>query len=415
MAVNNLDEANMVVAVAAGNSGAGDFAPPHVFPAGHYTIESPGSAERALTAGAFTVGHFVGVTVTDNDTSDTYAAAVGDFAHAGSTGDLSANLGTACTAIADDLSGMIALINRGTCTFSTKVRNAQDAGAEGVIIVNNVFGPPIAMGSDGTANQPTIDAVQVSKSDQAALNAATGDSFSIGSTLSYVADPAQSNYMAGFSSQGPTDVDYRVKPDVSAPGVNVLSSIPVSECGGDPCFAFFQGTSMATPHLAGSAAIVKWLHPTWPAWAIRSAVVNTADQNVLLKAATGAPETDVLVTGNGRENLLSAGQAFAVLSPVSVSFGAVPSGQGGSYSMPVTIMNTQGSGYTYSLSVGAGGGGISYSLSTSSIWLAAGASGTFWVNMTADKGADLGDHSAQLHVSGSAGYAHAIVYTFVKN
>ncbi len=68
--------------------------------------------------------------------------------------------------------------------------------------------------------------------------------------------------MAGFSSQGPTDVDFRVKPDVVAPGVNVLSSIPQSYCDRRRrCFAFFQGTSMASPHLAGAAAIVRQAAP----------------------------------------------------------------------------------------------------------------------------------------------------------
>jgi len=87
--------------------------------------------------------------------------------------------------------------------------------------------------------------------------------------------------MADFSSQGPTPGDYLIKPDVVAPGVNVLSSIPRSFCGGSNCWAFFSGTSMATPHLAGGAAILRWLYPNWSAAQMRSAIVNTADQNVL--------------------------------------------------------------------------------------------------------------------------------------
>ena len=67
IAVDNLDVANMVVAIAAGNSGPG-----------HYTIESPGSAARALTAGASTVGHFIGAPITVG--GNTYAGAIGDFA-----------------------------------------------------------------------------------------------------------------------------------------------------------------------------------------------------------------------------------------------------------------------------------------------------------------------------------------------
>jgi minor extracellular serine protease Vpr len=75
------------------------------------------------------------------------------------------------------------------------------------------------------------------------------------------------------------------------------------------CWAFFQGTSMATPHLAGLGAVVRGQHPVWTAAQVRSAIVNTADQNVLKKFSTGATETDVNIIGGGRDNLLSAVRA----------------------------------------------------------------------------------------------------------
>src|SRR5205823_9885279 len=122
------------------------------------------------------------------------------------------------------------------------------AGAVAVLVVNNVAGDPVAMAQDGTANQPTIPAYMVALSDRDALTAADGQAATIRAAKRYFLT-ANVDIMAAFSSQGPTDVDFRVKPDAVAPGVNVLSSIPVSFCGGAPCFAFFQGTSMATPHL----------------------------------------------------------------------------------------------------------------------------------------------------------------------
>src|SRR5207248_3136450 len=118
---------------------------------------------------------------------------------------------------------------------------------------------------------------------------------------------ANVDIMAAFSSQGPTDVDFRVKPDAVAPGVNVLSSIPVSFCGGAPCFAFFQGTSMATPHLAGSAAVVIQQHDGWSAAQVRSAIVNSAEQGVLKKSTDGTSlENDVNVIGAGRDDVAAA-------------------------------------------------------------------------------------------------------------
>jgi minor extracellular serine protease Vpr len=410
MAVDDLDQAGMISAVAAGNSGPG-----------HFTIESPGSAARALTAGASTVPHFVGAPLTVG--ASTYGLASGDFATV--TSDLTAPLGvvldgtalsTACSALpAGSLSGKIALISRGTCTFSTKIRNAQAAGAVAVIVVNNVAGDPTAMGQDGTANQPTIPAYMASLANKAALMAANGQSATIGAALQYFLT-TNADIMAGFSSQGPTDVDFRVKPDVVAPGVNVLSSIPHTFCKTPPCFAFFQGTSMATPHLAGSAAVVKGQHPTWSAAQVRSAVVNTADQSVLKDFQTGlSTVTDVNIIGTGRENLLSAVKTSVALDPVSVSFGSVPAISGITKTYNVTLTNLTGSAANFVLSAGSStGSGVVYSISPSSLPLGAGAQGTATVTMTASKGASAGGHQATLTITGGGASAHAAVFTYIK-
>ena len=82
------------------------------------------------------------------------------------------------------------------------------------------------MGQDGTPNQPTIPAYMVALASQAALMADNGAGDHDRSGVSAYFTSPNDDIMAGFSSQGPTDVDFRVKPDVVAPGVNVLSSIP---------------------------------------------------------------------------------------------------------------------------------------------------------------------------------------------
>jgi minor extracellular serine protease Vpr len=409
-AVDDLDQANMVVAVAAGNSGPG-----------HYTVESPGSAARALTAGASTVPHFVGAPVTVDGT--TYSAAIGDFELVDS--DLTAplavvtgstnGLDTACSTLSVDLTGTIALISRGTCTFSTKIRNAQDAGAAVVLVANNVAGDPIAMAEDGTPNQPTVPAYMVSFDDGQALLGSDGVSTTVGATLQYFLTN-NVDIMAGFSSQGPTDVDFRVKPDLVAPGVNVLSSIP-GDCGDLGCWAFFQGTSMATPHLAGAAAVVIGQHPDWSAAQVRSAIVNTADLGVLKDYLTGTiVVTDPNIQGAGRENLLSAVQATVGADPVSASFGAVPSGSGQTKSFVVSLSNLgdASESLTFSLSP-VSGTGVSYSVSPSSLALGAGESGTVTITATLDKRASAGDHQSYLSIlDGGLEVAHMAVYTLVK-
>ncbi|OLE97447.1 MAG: hypothetical protein AUG75_08205 [Cyanobacteria bacterium 13_1_20CM_4_61_6] len=410
IAVDNLDQANMVVAVAAGNSGPGLF-----------TVESPGAAARALTAGASTVPHFVGAPVTNS--GNTSGAAVGDFATV--TANLTAPLGvvfsaptvlsTACSALAaGSLAGRIALISRGTCTFSTKIRNAQAAGAAAVLVANNVAGDPVAMASDGTPSQPVVPAYMVARADGQVLKLVGGSSTTIGATLAYFLTP-NVDIMAGFSSQGPTDVDFRVKPDVVAPGVNVLSSIPAAFCAKPPCFAFFQGTSMATPHLAGSAAIVRQQHPGWSAAEVRSAIVNTGEQGVLKNFSTAAPETNVNVIGAGRENLDFAVHAVAALDPVSVSFGAVPSGGGQTKTFAVALKNLSAGTLVLDVSVTPGDSSVTYAVSPGVVTLLPGATTALTVTMAAVKGATPGHHQGKLDImSGGTSVAHAAVYTLIK-
>ena len=80
----------------------------------------------------------------------------------------------ACTASTTSHAGAIVVIERGSCSFSTKVRNAQAAGAVGVVIVDNEAGGPTVMAQDGTANQPTLPAVMVSHADGAGIRKCAG-------------------------------------------------------------------------------------------------------------------------------------------------------------------------------------------------------------------------------------------------
>lgn len=409
VAVDNLDQANMVVAISNGNEGPGSF-----------TVGSPGMAARGLTAGASSVPHFIGARVVAGGASR--GAATGDFAVVAA--DLTAplkvvagtvgGLGTACTALpAGSLSGGIALLSRGSCAFSVKVRVAQAAGASAVLVANNVAGDPTAMGGDGTPSQPTIPAYMVGQTDGQALKALDGQPATIGAALAYVLS-TNANIMAGFSSQGPTDVAFRVKPDVVAPGVNVLSSLPLHLCGGNPCFGFLSGTSMAAPHLAGSAAVVRRQHPDWSAAQVRSAIVNTARQGVLKGYADAAPVADVNVVGAGLEDLAAAVNAVVALDPVSIAFGGVPSGSGQSRTLTLTLTNLSGQAKAFSLEVGAQPSGVTYRVSPSNVSLAPGGSGEVRVTMEARAGA-TGPQQAVLDVQEAGrSVGHAALFTLMK-
>ena len=405
-AVNNLDQAGVVVAVAAGNGGPG-----------HFTVESPGKAERALTAGAATVGHFMSAAISAGGA--TFHGRPGDLATAETdvTGNLAVltaaptnsatGLSTACDALpAGSLTGQIAVVSRGTCFFSVKARNAEAAGAAAIVIVNNIAGDPIIMGTDGLASQPEIPAYMVSLSEGLVLKTKTG-SATVSAALSYFFS-GNNDKISDFSGQGPTNVDFRVKPDLVAPGENIISSWPAKDCAGVvTCFGFMQGTSMASPHLAGAAAVVLSTHPAWSSAQVRSAIVNSADEGTLRHWATFEPLSDPLVNGAGRLNVLSAVNAKVALDPVSVSFGAVPSGSGQTRMATVTLSRLASSGpITASVSPSTGTG-VEYSVSQ--------AGDVLTVTMTAAKDAGAGDHSARLSVSqGGVEVAHAVVYTLVK-
>jgi len=152
--VNSAVDAGVVVAIAAGNAGPGPG-----------TVESPGIADKVITVGASTNPHFIGIPVTVTSIG-TFGAAIGQFANfvpALTATYVTTSPTNGCTAISGSLAGEIALIARGTCSFSTKIRNAQTAGALGVIVYNSQQGDPVAMAQDGTPNQPTIPAVMVSR------------------------------------------------------------------------------------------------------------------------------------------------------------------------------------------------------------------------------------------------------------
>ncbi|WP_327169002.1 S8 family peptidase [Streptomyces subrutilus] len=119
---------------------------------------------------------------------------------------------------------------------------------------------------------------------------------------------------ASFSSRGPAGLDHTLKPEIAAPGVGISAAA----AGGRGVYAYqsMSGTSMATPHVAGAAAIVKQRHPDWTARQIKAALVGSANTRV---------PGDVRETGGGRLDVKAAVDT-AVLS--------APAVQGGAYNWP---------------------------------------------------------------------------------
>ncbi|VAI41760.1 unnamed protein product [Triticum turgidum subsp. durum] len=165
-----------------------------------------------------------------------------------------------------------------TDTTRENIDNIMSAGAAGVVLLN------------GESNGYTIEledynssVVQVSTNDGAILrayatsttNSSAGAIFSYHNTLLGV-HPAP--VVASFSSRGPSiDIPGVLKPDVLAPGLNILAAWPPGTDSVLGPFNILSGTSMATPHISGVAALIKSLHPDWSPAAVKSAILTTAD------------------------------------------------------------------------------------------------------------------------------------------
>ena len=164
--------------------------------------------------------------------------------------------------------------------------------------------------------------------------------------ISVAAEDESGPTVASFSSGGPTPLSLRMKPDVTAPGVAVLSSVPRRE----GTWQLFSGTSMAAPHVAGGAALLRQRHRGWTVEQIKSALVQTGGP---VLAGVPQVEADATREGGGTINLVRANSPLLFASPTGLSFGFVAPGAsaadtvaltdagGGSGAWTVTIVAQQ--------------------------------------------------------------------------
>ncbi|HSC92464.1 MAG TPA: S8 family serine peptidase [Gaiellaceae bacterium] len=239
---------------------------------------------------------------------------------------------------AGSLSGSVALVLRGRCTFDSKVQRARAAGAAGIFFVDNRSGE-----ANTVPAQLALPSGMVADADGAALKASLaangGEARIRVRTQSLRIETGRSGVVTSFSSAGPTAFGHRLKPDVAAPGGQILSAT-LPGAGGP--FAVFDGTSMAAPHVAGAAALLRQRHPAWTPRQVKSALVLTAGAAWADSART--TEAPVTLEGGGLVDLSRADDPLVFAEPSSLSFGDLDVRRGAQQQALLTTLTDAGDG-----------------------------------------------------------------------
>ncbi len=244
--------------------------------------------------------------------------------------------------------GEIVVCDRGTYGRVAKGRNVLAGGAGGYVLANDA-----ASGDSLVADAHVLPGVHITYNDGLVLKAwiaanggaaHTGTGVINGMTPS--ADPADGDIMASFSSRGANPaVPSMIKPDVTAPGVDILAAYhtPLGTVGGPDEYNIISGTSMSSPHTAGAATLLRALYPDWSPDEVKSALMSvafttppgTGEENHPVFKEDGATLADPFDMGAGRVDLRTSSVVGFVLDETPANHQGADPGAGGD----VTTLN----------------------------------------------------------------------------
>ncbi|HEX5040198.1 MAG TPA: S8 family serine peptidase [Candidatus Limnocylindria bacterium] len=323
-----------------------------------------------------------------------------------------------CSVEANEHAGIVeggnqlAVSVRGTCARVARAIFAEQAGAAAAAMINSTpgyppfEGPILSNPDDGTPFEVTIPFLGIqgppTSADATALRGAA-TATTTGTTLT---NPGFRGF-ASFSSGGPRNGDSFLKPDIAAPGVSILSTAAGTGNKG----YFLSGTSMASPHVAGIAALVRQAHPDWTPEEVKAAIVNSGDPGAMVgyrttRAGSGlvtpavAVGTDVVALGDmvaGNPTL-----GLADFHNANLSFGFDELGSNFSATHTITVVNDGDAAVTLAPSAVASGGSSPASLVFNPTSVTVPAGGTADIAVTLNVPASTaGNANAFRHVSGN--------------
>ncbi len=353
-ALDNAARSGIIVAVSAGNDG--DVP---------YILGSPSSAPRAISVAAVdSNASFPRAKVTSGgksldvrningaDLSEPITGPVTVLADDPATADVDESLGCEASDY-EGTEGTHVVVDRGVCALVDRGTLGQEAGAASVTIISNAPGEPPFVGSIPGVTIPLLGAPASVKDQAARFDGKTA-------TITDGGVEANAEYKASasFTSAGPALAGDLAKPDVSAPGVSIVSAGVGSGTGSET----LSGTSMAAPHVAGVAALVRQGNPDASSTTLSEAIINTADPSEVegyLSLRNGAGLVDPAAAITAPVTASSDGGA------ARVGFGYLEATKAVTVRKTVTLTNTGKADAFYSASAEASTSGLDAKVSVS--------------------------------------------------